>query len=97
MEGMEVSTKPTNLRGSMPETAVFVDSKRAEYGPAFVNSCVKEAMAGVPGRFYAMENGHVLGTPFPATDPMAQDQNFAVLTGCTFAAFIAMPNGTTPQ
>jgi hypothetical protein len=92
MEGMEVGIKPVNLRLEMPETAVFVDSKRSEYGPSFVNDCIKSALAGKPGRFYAMENGHVLGTPFPATHPINQAQNFAVLTGCTFAAFIAQPN-----
>jgi hypothetical protein len=48
-------------------------------------------MSGVPGRFYALENGHVLGTPFPATHPIAQEQRFALLTGCTFAGFIATP------
>lgn len=88
---MEVSPKKADLRALMPETAKFVDSKRKEYGEAFVNGCVKAAMTGVPGRFFAMERGHVLGTPFPATHPIAQDQNFAILMGCTFAAFIALP------
>jgi hypothetical protein len=75
----------------MPETAIFVDSKRSEYGLEFVNGCIKAALAGTPGRFYAMENGHVLGTPFPATHPINQEQRFALLTGCKFAAFIAQP------
>ena len=88
MEGMK---KQASLRDSMPETAIFVDSKRKELGLEFVNDCIKQALAGVPGRFYAMENGHVLGTPFPATHPVAQDQRFALLTGCTFAAFLALP------
>ena len=88
MEGMK---KQASLRDSMPETAIFVDSKRKELGLEFVNDCIKQALAGVPGRFYAMENGHVLGTPFPATHPVAQDQHFALLTGCTFAAFLALP------
>ena len=73
----------------MPETAIFVDSKRKELGLEFVNDCIKQALSGVPGRFYAMENGHVLGTPFPATHTMAAHQDFALLTGCKFAAFIA--------
>ena len=89
---MEVSKKPANLRDQMPETAIFVDAKRKELGAEYVNGCIKAALAGKPGRFYAMENGHVLGTPFPATHPIDQDQRFALLTGCTFAAFIAQPN-----
>jgi len=75
----------------MPETAVFVDSKRKEFGAEFVNSCIKQSLAGTPGRFYAMENGHVLGTPFPATDPISRYQGFALFTGCKFAAFMATP------
>ena len=75
----------------MPETAIFVDSKRQQYGLEFVNGCIKQAIAGIPGRFYALENGHVLGTPFAATDPIDTYQRMAVLTGCKFAAFIAEP------
>lgn len=75
----------------MPETAAFVDSKRSEYGAEFVNACIKQALAGQPGRFYAMENGHVLGTPYPPSHPIDQDQRFALFTGCNFAAFIAEP------
>jgi hypothetical protein len=91
MEGMEQKRNRASLRDSMPETARWVDSKRKELGLEFVNGCIKEAMSGVPGRFYALENGHVLGTPFPATHPIAQEQRFALLTGCTFAGFIATP------
>jgi hypothetical protein len=91
MEGMEVVHKPVNLRAQMPETAVFVDSKRSEFGAEFVNTCIKQALAGKPGRFYAMENGHVLGTPFPATHPMGKFQGLALFTGSKFAAFMATP------
>jgi hypothetical protein len=91
MEGMEVSNKPVNLRAEMPETAAFVDSKRKEFGAEFVNASIKSALAGKPGHFYAMENGRVLGTPFPPTHPIDQEQRFALLTGCKFAAFIAQP------
>lgn len=73
----------------MPETAIFVDSKRKEFGLAFVNGCIKDAMAGKPGRFYAMEAGHVLGTPFPVTHPIADSQKIAIMLGAKFAAFIA--------
>ena len=88
MEGMK---KQASLRESMPETAIWVDAKRVELGADFVNSCIKQALTGTPGRFYAMENGHVLGTPFTPDHPIAQDQNMAILLGCKFAGFIAQP------
>ena len=88
---MEVVKKTASLRGSMPQTAQWVDEQREKHGAAHVNSCIKAAMSGQAGRFYAMENGHFLGVPFPSTHPVAQDQVFALLVGCKFAAFIATP------
>ncbi len=80
-----------DLRQQMPETAQWVDRKRKEYGADHVNQCIRRAMKGEPGHFYAMERGHVLGTPFPSTHPIAKDQAMAVQLGCTFAGFIAEP------
>ncbi len=80
-----------DLRSHMPETAKWVDRKRSEYGAEHVNSCIRRAMKGEPGLFYAFERGHVLGTPFPATHPIAEHQAMAVQLGCTFAGFIAEP------
>ena len=95
-----MSTQPSqsaarfDLRQQMPETSKWVDRKREELGKAFVNDCIRRAMAGEPGLFYAMERGHVLGTPFPATHPIAMQQDIAVAVGCTFAGFIADPEKT---
>ena len=80
-----------DLRQHMPETAKWVDKKREELGAKFVNGCIRRALNGEPGFFYALERGHVLGTPFPATHPIAKDQHFAITMGCTFAGFIASP------
>lgn len=88
---MEVGKKTPNLRGQMPETAKWVDEQRAKYGAEHVNSCIKAALAGVAGKFYAMEAGQILGTPFPATHPVADDQKFALMIGSPFAAFIETP------
>lgn len=82
-----------DFRSHMPETAKWVDAKRAEYGAEHVNACIKRAMKGEPGLFYAMERGNVLGTPFPASHPIAPDQALAVQLGCSFAGFIAEPTG----
>lgn len=82
-----------DLRQQMPETSKWVDAKRVELGKDFVNDCIRRSMKGEPGLFYAMERGHVLGTPFPATHPVAKDQQYAITMGCTFAGFIATPPG----
>jgi hypothetical protein len=75
----------------MPMTAEWVDRKRAEYGAAHVNDCIKRAVGGEPGLFYALEAGNVLGTPWPAGTVLEADQRFAVMMGCSFAGFIAEP------
>lgn len=83
--------KTASLRDSMPRTAEWVDRMRAEHGPAFVNEQIRLALSGVPGHFYAIESGRTLGTPFPCTHVIDQDQRFAVLIGAPFAGFIATP------
>jgi hypothetical protein len=79
------------MRDLMPLTTDFIDRRRAEWGKAHVDHCLREAKAGKPGFFYAIEAGHVVGTPFAATSPMAEWQAKAVLCGAKFAAFIAEP------
>ena len=80
-----------NMREQMPQTARWVDARRAEWGEAYVKQCVQRAMRREPGQFYAVENGHVLGTPFPATSPAAELQHLAIATGAPFAAFMVPP------
>jgi hypothetical protein len=84
-----------SLRSEMPHTAKWIDAKRAEYGKAYVDNVVRRAIGkdgakGEPGLFYALENGHVLGTPFtiPEVDVW---QRYAVVNGAKFAAFICPP------
>jgi len=84
-------TKAPSLREVMPSTAKWVDDRRAEHGAAFVNEQIRLALSGQAGHFYAMERGHVLGTPFPSDHPIYPDQEFAVMIGCSFAAFMATP------
>lgn len=93
-----------NLRTEMPETAKWVDARRAEWGAPYVNDCIRRALGteakggapavpGEPGLFYAIEGGNVLGTPFPATEPMAHWQRYAIVCGVRFAVFMATPTG----
>lgn len=81
----------SNLRTAMPATAKWVQERRNEYGQAHVDRCIREGLGGVPGRFYAIEAGHITGTPFEATHPIAEFQALAVVTGASFAGFIARP------
>lgn len=83
------------LKDEMPMTAEWVSERRKEWGNGHVTEMVKRGMAGDPGCFYAIERGHVAGTPFPATHPINQDQQLAVMLGCVFAAFMQQPKGST--
>lgn len=87
----------------MPETADWVDRKRVTWGREHVDMCIRRAMNGEPGWFYAMERGVVLGTPWaedegaallgmtgkPST--VAALQRTAVILGLSFAAFMREP------
>lgn len=99
-------TRPASMRDAMPLTADWVDKKRAEWGRDHVNDCVRRAMAGEPGYFYAIEGGHVLGTPWPVGaavegSPLppgqvkgrsvVEWQRAAVLCGAAFAGFMREP------
>lgn len=79
------------LRDQMPLTTKWIDAKRIEFGPKYVNDCIRRAQKGEPGLFYAMEAGHVLGTPWPPGHSLDQSQRFAIMTGCKYACFIAQP------
>ena len=83
----------TTLRDQMPETAKWIDDRRTEYGPAYVNDCIRRAMAGEAGVFYAFEAGHVIGTPFTAGTSAAYWQDYAFATGCKSSVFLKPPPG----
>lgn len=79
-------------RADMPLTAKWVDDRRKEYGEEHVNECLLRAKKGEPDQFYAIENGHVAGTPFSKADPRLADwQDFAILAGVKFAGFMRKP------
>ncbi len=93
--------KPASLRDAMPETADWVDQKRVEWGRDYVDQCIRRALKGEPGWFYAIENGKVLGTPWPVDAAaavidggkrsVAQMQQAAILLGASFAGFMREP------
>jgi hypothetical protein len=59
-----------SLRDEMPQTAAWIDDLRAAFGAAGINAQIKKGMAGLPGFFYASENGHEVGTK--ATPPRCE-------------------------
>lgn len=83
----EKKTAP-DMRNAMPKTAEWVASMRKRHGNEWVTEQIRRGMKGEPGHFYALEGGYVLGTPLPT---MADWQDFAVVTGCPFAGFMAVP------
>lgn len=87
---MEDRKKRPDLRDLMPETARWVAQQRARWGDAWVSEQIKLGMHGQPGHFYALEAGHVIGTPLSV---LADWQEFAVITGSPFAGFMAVPQG----
>lgn len=48
----------------MPETAALIDRMRELMGKDAFDAVLRKAMRGVPGCFYAEENGFTFGTPF---------------------------------
>lgn len=50
-----------NLRSEMPTVAAWIDDLRGAFGKAGIDQRIKEGMNGVPGAFYAQENGIEVG------------------------------------
>jgi hypothetical protein len=51
------------LREAMPFTAMRIDRMRLEMGVEAANGILRNAMAGLPGYFFASENHQTFGTP----------------------------------
>ncbi len=85
-------------RENMPQVARWLDQKREQWGKQYVDDLVVRAVnAKEPGLFYAMENGYVLGTPFPVEHALMEWQVKAMRLGTSFAVFMLEPevaNGT---
>lgn len=47
----------------MPTVAAWVDQLRAAFGTEEINAAIRAGQQG-KGRFYAVEAGHAIGTPF---------------------------------
>lgn len=93
MEGMEGNRhereRQMNLRLEMPRVSEFVDQRRVIDGAEWVNACIKRAMKGEPNLFYAIEGGHVLGSPFTADKYVKEVLELAVYLGTGYVVVMA--------
>lgn len=78
------------IKTSMPNVYASIQARaEALGGEAF--ALVRRGLAGEPGCFYALEAGHVVGTPFGAADPrMHEMARFMVRFGCAHACIFPM-------
>lgn len=85
--------KPGWMSTEMPETSRWIVEQRKAHGSAYVDTCIRAAMKGERNQFYAVEGGHVLGTPFDWTDRGLFVVSMSVLTGGKFIAAFRDPGG----
>lgn len=79
-----------DMRQQMPETADYIDQRRREWGADYVNDCIRRSLKGEPDCFYAIEGGHVLGTPF-AMEATAEVAALILRWGTSFCCFLKRP------
>ncbi|WP_152643479.1 hypothetical protein [Paracidovorax citrulli] len=60
------------IRECMPGVHAMIKARAEQIGPE-AYALVRRGLRGEPGCFYALEAGHVAGTPFGAADPRMQD------------------------
>lgn len=59
---METMATKLDMRAEMPVCAAWIDMMREVFGKESVDAAIRRGMRGGQG-FYAVENGHTLGTP----------------------------------
>jgi hypothetical protein len=87
----------SDLRRSMPKVAAIVDRMRAQLGADWVDQCIKAAVRGQPDHFYAVEGGHIVGTPFSSDLVLADNMQLCFMVGGAGAAVRQPAGGTHGQ
>lgn len=80
---VDVKARTDEIRQHMPETYRAIKA-RAEVVGDLAFRCVREGIRGTPNRFYAMERGWVVGTPFDLGEVQAELARVVLQFGCTF-------------
>lgn len=82
-----------DMAKAMPLTAAWVRDLRQRWGHEYVTALIRRAMAGERNCFYAIENGHIAGTPFDWEPKGQLLVSMSVLTGAKFVAAILEKDG----
>lgn len=77
-----------DIAKAMPLTAAWVKDRRRDWGNAYVTDILRRALAGERNCFYAIEAGHIIGTPFDWTEKGQFVVSMSILTGAKFVAGI---------
>jgi len=80
---VDVQARAQQIKAQMPETYKAIVGKAGEIGNE-AYALVRRGLRGEPNCFYAMERGHVVGTPFDMGDVQAEMARYMVRFGCTF-------------
>lgn len=78
MDGRAVEAAVAVIKAQMPTTYASIKAKAAELGPGAF-AMVRRSLKGAPNQFWAMERGHVMGTPFSADHPIQADVALALV------------------
>lgn len=85
-DDVQQQPKAVDLATAMPLTAKWVKDRRRDWGNQYVTDVIRRAMGGERNCFYAVENGHILGTPFDWEPKGMLLVSMSVLTGAKFVA-----------
>ena len=79
----------------MPKTAELIDKRRRQWGAEHVNGCIADGLASKPNRFYAFENGFIVGTAFTQSASPITDECLLriAMLGNSFYMVMEQPKG----
>lgn len=70
-----------SLKAQMPKVAEMVARMRKEMGADWVDGCIRAGVQGQPDQFFAVERGHIVGTPFSLDVAMAESMRVCFMVG----------------
>lgn len=90
----EVEQLVSEIKSYMPETYASIQARAAEVGKE-AYAMVRAGLRGEPNKFWAMEKGRVMGTPFTLQDITSEVARNMVSWGCAYVCIFgeAMPGG----
>lgn len=80
---VDVQARVQQIKAQMPDTYEAIKAKASEIGND-AYALVRRGLRGEANCFYAVERGHVVGTPFDMGDVQAEMARYMVRFGCTF-------------